>query len=100
MGLGSDIGKLYDELSEVSKKQSEKVKPISVHWHHCPECYDSYQCNMECTIESEEDDGRQFGAHCKCFSCEPLVGYDSRGNKVEEFSQDWWDRYNGIKRCG
>jgi hypothetical protein len=78
-----------------------EVKPIKMHWHHCPECYEQYQCMMECTIEPDlEHDGKQYGAHCKCFQCEPLSGRDSVGNKIEEFSQEWWDKYNGIIRCG
>lgn len=91
MNLGTYAQKLY----------SEKVKLIKTHWHSCPECYEKYQCNMACTIEPDLQDGdKEFGAHCKCFMCEPLIGYDEVGNKVEEFSKDWWDRYNGIKRCG
>lgn len=96
MGLGTDISKLYDELCEVSEKQSGRIK---THYHHCPECYEVFLCFMECTIDSEED-GKQFGAHCKCFECEPISGRDEVGNVIEAFSKDWWDRYNGIKRHG
>ena len=74
---------------------------VYVHWHHCPECYEKFQCMMECTIEPDlEEDGKQFGAYCKCFECEPIPGRDELGRPIETFSKDWWDRYHGFKRCG
>lgn len=97
MGLGINITKLYDELTEVSKKQSEHK--VIQHYHHCPECYEVYPCLMDCTIEYDlEEDGKQFGAHCECFQCKPIPGYDSVGNKIEEYSKEWWDIYHGFKR--
>lgn len=65
-----------------------------IHLHHCPECYEKYQCDMKCTIESDLEDqitfpGWQFGAHSVCDRCE---------GKKEQPSKEWFDRYNGFTR--
>lgn len=71
---------------------------MTEHYHHCPECYDKHECDMDCTIEPDlEDDiyhpGKQFGAHCLCPICERKIE-----NKTEKLNQEWFDRYNGYKR--
>lgn len=54
---------------------------------------------MDCTLEYDLQDGdKVFGSHCKCFECEPIEGYDSKGNKIELYSKDWWDYYTGVKK--
>lgn len=62
------------------------------HWHHCPECYEKYPCDMDCTIEPDLfDNGREFGAHCICFVCEEKAMGEAK-YKTKEF----WLRYNGF----
>ena len=63
-----------------------------LHYHGCPSCYETWPCEMECTIEPDLEDpvmfpGIQFGAYCKCNQC------DSQNP-----TKDWWDRYNGFIR--
>jgi len=65
-----------------------------IHYHHCPSCYEKYQCDMNCTIEPDLEDttchpGKQFGAHCVCDKCEGNAGI---------FSTAWWNKYNGITK--
>lgn len=60
------------------------------HYHHCPECFEIYSCDMGCTIEPDLEDaisypGKQFGYHCVCGKCE--------GNDMTQFD---WDKYNGF----
>ncbi len=69
-----------------------------MHYHHCPECYEVYSCDMDCTIEPDLDDpgchpGKEFGAHCECNRC-TAQEKDSRG--VVIFSKEWWLRYHGF----
>lgn len=87
-------------INEVTEKDLIPVTVPSLHYHHCPTCYEKFECHMACTIEPdlEAADGRQFGAHCNCFECDPLPGYDGVGNKVKEFSKEWWDRYHGFRK--
>jgi hypothetical protein len=43
------------------------------HFHHCPECYNRWYCDDECTIEPDlEEEDMQFGAYCECSSCQLL----------------------------
>jgi hypothetical protein len=71
-----------------------------MHYHHCPECYEKWQCNFDCTIEPDlEDRGRQFGAHCICNSCEKEVYYHTvlTTNDEEKYKhKEFWDAYNGF----
>ena len=65
-----------------------------IHHHHCPKCYEVYECNMPCTIEPDLDDpqchpGKQFGTHCECFDCTKAS---------MPLDKDFWDRYHGFKR--
>lgn len=60
------------------------------HYHHCPECYEKWKCQMECTIEYDlQDDqcdpGKQFGSHCICPECD-----------TEALTKEFWNRYNGF----
>lgn len=59
------------------------------HYHHCPNCYIHHECIMACTIEPDlSEDGKPFGAHCKCESCE---------QEDEKYkSKEFWLRYNGF----
>ena len=66
----------------------------NIHLHSCPECYQKYPCDMDCSIEPDLEDpttypGYHFGAHCICDKCE--------GQK-EAPSQEWFARYNGVIR--
>jgi hypothetical protein len=37
------------------------------HYHHCPYCYESFACELICTIEPDlEQNGRDFGSHVIC----------------------------------
>ena len=37
------------------------------HHHHCPYCFESFECEGGCTIEPDlEDNGREFGSHAIC----------------------------------
>jgi hypothetical protein len=70
------------------------------HYHSCPECYEKYSCDMDCTIEPDLEDpiahpGKQFGSHCECASCQKLER-DSHGTVL--YSKEWWDRYHGFIR--
>lgn len=80
--------------------QSREMKKVS-HYHHCPNCYNVFECYMDCTIDPYLDDpisypDMQFGSYCQCFECEPIKGRDGKGREVEEYSQEWWLRYNGF----
>ena len=62
------------------------------HFHGCPECYEKWPCEMECTIEPDLEDaiaypGMHFGAHCVCNGC-------LNKNPTKE----WWEKYNGFTR--
>lgn len=62
------------------------------HFHSCPECYEHHECAMNCTIEPDLSlDGKPFGSHCKCDSCEQKSQEDEK-YKTKEF----WLRYNGF----
>jgi hypothetical protein len=40
---------------------------VSVHFHHCPHCYEAHPCALNCTICPDlEDRGRDFGSHAIC----------------------------------
>ena len=74
------------------------VPPPKMHCHHCPECYEVYECGWNCTIEPDLEDpvcypGKEFGAHCTCFSCQK-----KEHGKTAVYSQEWWDNYHGITR--
>lgn len=67
------------------------------HYHNCYECYEHFECHMDCTLEYDLcDDDRLFGYHCKCFECEPLEGYNSIGMRTDTQSFDWFATYNGL----
>lgn len=37
------------------------------HFHHCPYCYEAWECTAGCTIEPDlEDRGRPFASHWRC----------------------------------
>ena len=61
-----------------------------IHYHSCPECYEKYPCDMDCTIEADLEDsvchpGKQFGSHCVCPLCEN-----------NEYDSLWFKKYNGL----
>jgi hypothetical protein len=78
------------------------------HWHKCPECYETYQCDEDCSIAWEdEDDGRAFGSYTLCDDCgranaptdlESLVDWYKVEAQRKHPSQSWWDIYHGIRR--
>lgn len=38
-----------------------------MHFHHCPYCYEAWECTASCTIEPDlEDRGRPFASHWRC----------------------------------
>lgn len=68
---------------------NDVLKP---HYHHCPNCYSHWECDYKCTIEPDlEDEGKQFGSHCACPSCDKQI-QDEEKYKTKEF----WLRYNGF----
>ncbi len=71
-----------------------------MHYHHCPVCYDHWSCDMNCTIEPDlEDNGKQFGAHTTCPSCDKMIEHeDIFYSKSEDKYQmkEFWDVYNGF----
>lgn len=91
--------------SDMLKLRARRIPPPTVqtylplngrviHYHHCPECYEVYECNMVCTIENDLDDpvchpGKQFGAHCECFDC-------SKNNAP--LDKEFWDKYHGFTK--
>lgn len=61
-----------------------------MHYHSCPNCYEHVSCQMSCSIEPDlQDDDKDFGTHCICDECQTF-----------NLSQEWFDRYNGIKNVG
>lgn len=63
-------------------------RPVRAHYHACPECYEHWKCNLDCTIEPDLQDGdREFGSHCTCPVCDP---------NHPKYDQAWFDRYNGF----
>lgn len=80
----------------------------STHWHSCPECYEKYPCDMDCSIAWEdEDDGRQFGSYCVCDNCsresapkdvESFADWYKAESQKKNPSKVWWEFYNGFRR--
>lgn len=65
---------------------------MSIHYHHCPECYEKYPCDLDCTIEPDLSDpichpDKEFGAHCVCSLCED-----------NQYDTLWWLKYNGFSK--
>ena len=64
------------------------------HYHHCPECYYHYPCELYCTIEPDlYDNGKDFGAYCLCDDCKDKKKEVEDKDKYS--SKEFWDRYNG-----
>lgn len=43
------------------------------HAHHCPTCYEHWNCELACTICPDlgtTSDSLPFGSHCKCPQCD------------------------------
>jgi hypothetical protein len=65
-----------------------------IHYHGCPECYEKYSCDMDCTIELDLADSvcypeKQFGAYCICNGC--------NSEKEDKYkTKEFWLRYNGF----
>lgn len=54
--------------------------PERLHYHHCPRCYESAPCTMDCTFERDlEESGIPFGHHAPCADCAPLVAAEEAG---------------------
>jgi hypothetical protein len=78
------------------------------HYHSCPNCYDNYPCDMDCSIAWEDEyDGRMFGSHTICDGCqqesapkdfESFVDWYKVEAQKKNPSRTWWDIYHGIKR--
>jgi len=71
-----------------------------MHYHSCPECYEHWECNFDCTIELDLSDlfkdpfdksVREFGSHCTCPDCDKTIE-DNAKYQTKEF----WDVYNGF----
>lgn len=74
------------------------VPPPQNHYHHCPECYEVFECGWKCTLEPDQDDpdtypGQSFGAIIPCFTCQKK----EHGVQVVE-SKEWWDKYHGFTK--
>ncbi len=44
------------------------------HYHGCPECYENWECSLDCSIEPDLFDfinNREFGSYCTCPGCDP-----------------------------
>lgn len=53
---------------------------LKKHYHHCPSCYEVWECELFCTIEYDLEEGDQeFGAYCNCPECDV--------NKYKDFPQ-------------
>lgn len=93
----SPFAELYDELTKISEAQEKRAKEaasamIPIHFHHCPECYQKWECQMKCTLEPDlEDEGKQFGSHCMCDGCEKEIV-----EQQKYFTKEFWLRYNGF----
>lgn len=86
------------DFPTVSKTDPTVVRSPVKHYHHCTTCYEVYECGWTCTIEPDLDDpvahpGKQFGAHCACFSCQK-----QEHGQTAIYSQEFWDKYYGITR--
>jgi len=71
-----------------------------MHFHHCPDCYKTWSCKFDCTIEPDlEDKGKQFGSYCRCKSCDKQIYYQNilATNDDEKYKyKDFWEAYNGF----
>lgn len=71
-----------------------------MHYHHCPVCYEHWKCYYSCTIEPDlEDNGKEFGAHCTCNSCENMITHERIFYSADRFkytTKEFWDVYNGF----
>lgn len=62
------------------------------HFHHCPECYESYSCGLNCSIAFQDGD-KLYGSHCTCESCE-----EAKPLQDHELTPEWWAKYTGVKK--
>lgn len=45
-----------------------------LHYHSCPECFESPSCYMDCWIEPDlKDNNKEYGYHHICDNCELQV---------------------------
>lgn len=74
------------------------------HFHHCPECYEHWECSFNCTIEPDlEDDGKEFGAHCTCPPCDVILHHEAvfkESGSGKYNTKEFWDVYNGFVKVG
>lgn len=62
------------------------------HFHHCPEYYYHYPCDLYCTVEPDlRDNCKDFGVHCLCDDCK-----NKKDVEDKYLSKEFWDRYNGF----
>lgn len=65
-----------------------------MHYHGCPECYEKWPCNMDCTIEYDLQDGdREYGCYCTCSDCDKVIEDNARYQ-----TKEFWDIYNGFTK--
>lgn len=74
------------------------VPPPKNHYHHCPMCYEVFECGWGCTLEPDQDDpdtypGKEFGAIIPCFECQKIEHNEQKYN-----DPDFWAVYNGFKK--
>ena len=67
---------------------------MSMHYHKCPECFEKYNCDQDCTLQ---DAGNSLGANVVCALCE---NEDKPTPTAPEPSMtpEQWARYNGFIR--
>jgi hypothetical protein len=63
-----------------------------IHYHQCPECFEKWPCELDCTIDTDLDDpighpDKKFGSHCVCSLCDK-----------DEYNTVWYAKYNGFTR--
>ena len=74
------------------------LPPPKNHYHHCPMCYEVFECGWGCTMEPDQDDpichpGKEFGAIIPCFECQKIEHAEAKYK-----DPDFWDVYNGFKK--
>lgn len=64
---------------------------MGLHYHGCPECYEKWECQLDCTIEYDltdlMSDGHKYGSYCTCPSCDTNI-----------LTKEFWAKYNGFTK--
>jgi hypothetical protein len=78
-----------------------------MHYHKCPECFEKYNCDLDCTLR---DAANNLGANFTCALCEGEDHPPPTEEEVQQplsfqepakeptMTQEDWDRYNGFIR--